>query len=157
MFMKKNGFITSALLYGIMVLFLMLMLGTLSILGNRKLASDKLKEDALNDVQTIETPASCFQTILNENEEITITGYSASCEKTVFIPKTINGTNVTVISNGAFANQKIKSIWIDSNIKEIGDNAFIGNDKITFVIKQTKDTIVSGFPWGATNYTLKTK
>ena len=69
----------------------------------------------------------------------------------------INGTNVTVISNGAFANQKIKSIWIDSNIKEIGDNAFIGNDKITFVIKQTKDTIVSGFPWGATNYTLKTK
>lgn len=49
--MKKNGFISSALLYGMLALFLVVMMSTLAILGNRKLSMDKLKENALNDVQ----------------------------------------------------------------------------------------------------------
>ena len=48
--MKKNGFITSALLYGILALFLILMLGSLAILANRKMSMDNLKEAALEDV-----------------------------------------------------------------------------------------------------------
>jgi len=49
--MKKNGFISSALLYGMLALFLVIMTSTLAILGNQKLSMDKLKENALNDVQ----------------------------------------------------------------------------------------------------------
>ena len=41
--MNQKGFITSALLYGILSLFLVLVLGTISILGNRKLANDKIE------------------------------------------------------------------------------------------------------------------
>ena len=67
--MKKNGFITSALLYGILSLFLILILGTVSILANRKLANDKIKESVLNDVQKIETSPRCFQTDISEYAE----------------------------------------------------------------------------------------
>ena len=45
--MNNKGFITSALLYGILSLFLILVLETVSILGNRKLANDKIKESVL--------------------------------------------------------------------------------------------------------------
>ena len=60
--MNKKGFITSALLYGILSLFLILILGTVSILGNRKLSNDKIKESALDDVQTLTTNPDCFTT-----------------------------------------------------------------------------------------------
>ncbi len=57
--MKKNGFITSALLYGILALFLILMLGSLAVLANRKMSMDALKEAALEDVgSTSETTSS---------------------------------------------------------------------------------------------------
>ncbi len=50
--MKQRGFISSALLYGMLALFLVIMLSTLAVLGNRKLSMDKLKENALKNVQT---------------------------------------------------------------------------------------------------------
>ena len=49
--MKQNGFIASALLYGMLALFLMLMLSTLYILANNKVTMDKLKEKALEIVE----------------------------------------------------------------------------------------------------------
>ena len=48
--MEKNGFIASSLLYGMLALFLTLMISTLAIFANNKLSIDKLKEKALNDV-----------------------------------------------------------------------------------------------------------
>ena len=48
---KQNGFIASALLYGMLVLFLVLMLSTLYILANNKMSMDKLKEEALRIVE----------------------------------------------------------------------------------------------------------
>ena len=50
--MKEKGFISSALLYGMLALFLVIMMSTLAILGNRKLSMDKLKENALTNVET---------------------------------------------------------------------------------------------------------
>ena len=49
--MRKNGFIASALLYGMLVLFLVIMLSTLYILANNKMSMDKLKENALDNVE----------------------------------------------------------------------------------------------------------
>lgn len=49
--MEKNGFIASALLYSILALFLVLIISTLAILGNRKLGMDKIKSDAINTVR----------------------------------------------------------------------------------------------------------
>lgn len=49
--MKKNGFISSALLYGMLALFLVIMTSTLAILANKKLGMDKIKENALNNIQ----------------------------------------------------------------------------------------------------------
>lgn len=49
--MEKNGFIASALLYSMLALFLVLIISTLAILGNRKLGMDKIKGDALNTVR----------------------------------------------------------------------------------------------------------
>ncbi len=50
--MKRNGFISSALLYSLLALFLVIMLSTIAILGNRKLSLDKLKENAINNVSS---------------------------------------------------------------------------------------------------------
>lgn len=47
--MKKNGFVTSAFLYGMLALFIVLMLSTLAILANRKISMDHLKEDAIEN------------------------------------------------------------------------------------------------------------
>lgn len=163
--MQKNGFITSALLYGILSLFLILVLGTVSILGNRKLANDKIKESALDDVQELTTDPKCFKTETNERDNLTITSYDDSCDKTVFIPETLNSQVVDAIGPNAFADKKLINITIKPNIKEIDATAFNKNDGMVFYMKTTSDQIVGtgsdqdineaiGTAWGATNATV---
>ena len=48
--MDEKGFIASSLLYGMLALFLVIMLSTIYIFANNKLGMDKLKEEALNYV-----------------------------------------------------------------------------------------------------------
>lgn len=50
--MNNKGFVASALLYGILVLFLTIVMMTMSVLGNRKLTMDKLKDKALNEAES---------------------------------------------------------------------------------------------------------
>ena len=163
--MNQKGFITSALLYGILSLFLILVLGTVSILGNRKLANDKIKESALDDVQNLTTDPSCFTSTSNSRGNLTITGYNTSCDKTVFIPETLNGKAVDAIGANAFSNQKLINITIKPNIKEIYVTAFTGNDGIVFYIKTTSNEITGtgtqsevnnavGTAWGAKDATV---
>ena len=165
--MKQNGFITSALLYGILSLFLILILGTVSILANRKLANDKIKESVLNDVQKIETSPRCFQTQASELDinNLQITGYDSTCEKTIYIPRTIYGQTVDSIGPNAFANKEIINITMQDNIKQIYVNAFTNNDNIIFYMRTTSDQVkgtgsdeeianAAGTTWGAKNATI---
>lgn len=163
--MNQKGFITSALLYGILSLFLILVLGTVSILGNRKLANDKIKQSALDDVQTLTTDPTCFETTENSNGNLTITGYKDECDKTVFIPESLNGKEVDTIGANAFNNKKLINITIKPNIKEIHVTAFTNNDGMVFYIKTTSENIVGigskeeienavGTSWGAKNATV---
>ena len=48
--MNEKGFIASALLYGMLALFLVIMISTLYVFANNKLGMDRLKEKALNYV-----------------------------------------------------------------------------------------------------------
>lgn len=164
--MNNKGFITSALLYGILSLFLVLILGTVSILGNRKIANDKIKESALDDVQTLTTDPACFTTTTNARGNLTITGYSDTCDKTVFIPETLNGQIVDEIGAYAFNNKHLINITIKSNIKEIYSNAFTGNTEMVFYIKTTSNEIrgtgtqeeindAVGTAWGAEDATVR--
>ena len=165
--MKQNGFITSALLYGILSLFLILILGTISILANRKLANDKIKESVLNDVQKIETSPRCFQTDISEldSNNLQIISYDSTCEKTIYIPRTIYGKTVDSIGPKAFADKKIINITIQDNIKQIYVNAFTNNDDIVFYMITTSDNVkgvgsdeeianATGTTWGAQNATI---
>lgn len=153
--MNQKGFVTSALLYGILSLFLVLILGTLSVISNRKLATDRLKESALNDVEDLKTLESCF-TI--DSSTCTITGYDADvCGKVVFIDKknikqcSLSGiSSITGVSNGY--------VYIRSNIN-VDQNAFYGNNNVTFITvnRGTSDDgrTSGGVVWGATNSYLK--
>ena len=49
--MNQKGFIASALLYGMLALFLVIMLSTLYVMANNKVGMDKLKEEALQKVE----------------------------------------------------------------------------------------------------------
>ena len=165
--MKKNGFITSALLYGILSLFLILILGTVSILANRKLANDKIKESVLNDVQKIKTSPSCFETETSnlDNNNLQITGYDSTCEKTVYIPEEIYGRIVDSVGQAAFANKRLINVTIPNTIKQIHVTAFNNNDDMEFYIRNTSDQIkgvgtdeeienAEGTTWGAKDATV---
>ena len=77
--MKKNGFITSALLYGMLALFLVLMLGSLAILSNRKLSMDKLKEASIADTKAgdeeVETESALAYDYINQYVNYNNGGY----------------------------------------------------------------------------------
>lgn len=49
--MEKNGFIASSLLYGMLALFLVIMISTLAVFANNKINMDKLKQKAFNDIE----------------------------------------------------------------------------------------------------------
>ena len=153
--MDNKGFVTSALLYGILSLFLILILGTLSVITNRKLAHDRLKESALNDVQNLKTDESCF-TI--DDLTCTITGYDyTKCGNTIFIDKTnIQKCNLKKIGQASFTNISNGYVYIKSDI-EIDEKAFEGNTNVTFIkvgIKTENDG-TKGTIWGAENSYLK--
>lgn len=146
--MKKNGFVTSALLYGILSLFLVLVLGTVAIIGNRKIANDKIKQSALDDVQDLTTDESCFVI-----DGYTITGYNDSqeCTKTVFIPEKINSVEVNKIGSKAFADKDLINVTIKSNITSIDSDAFEGNKNMLFIFKNPQIEINDNELWGATD------
>ena len=165
--MKQNGFITSALLYGILSLFLILILGTVSILASRKLANDKIKESVLNDVQKIETSPSCFETETSslDSNNLQITGYDSTCEKTVYIPDEIYGRTVDSVGPNAFENKRLINVTIPNTIKQIHVTAFNNNDDMEFYIRNTSDQIkgvgtdeeienAEGTTWGAKDATV---
>ena len=147
--MNEKGFVTSALLYGILSVFLVLILGTISIIGNRKLAIDKIKQSALDDVQNLTTDISCFVVVNG-----TITNYNEDqlCTKTVFIP---NDPSITKIGDEAFKNKNLINITIDSNITEISNNAFEGNNNILFIFKNKSDLVINENHWGAQNASVR--
>ena len=49
--MNQKGFVASALLYGMLALFLVIMISTLYIMANNKMNMDKLKEKALETIE----------------------------------------------------------------------------------------------------------
>lgn len=122
--MNKKGFVTSALLYGILSLFFVLILGTLSIISNRKLASDRLKESALVDVQNLNTDKSCF-----EIHDCTINYYDyENCEKNIYIGKKIIGSCLILnIGDGVFDGGTVyyKSAFVNINENNNPDVKFI--------------------------------
>ena len=161
--MNKKGFVTSALLYGILSLFLVLIMGTVAIVGNRKITNDKVKQSALDDVQALSTDESCFTTIPNEGDKLTITDYRDDCPKTVYIPTTISNSVVDQIGASAFKEKGIINVTIKANITTIYYNAFEGNNNVLFIIKSDRPTTgvpsgsseISGTIWGATNSSIR--
>ncbi len=142
--MKKNGFISSSLLYGMLALFLVIMTSTLAILGNKKLGMDKIKENALNNIQygyskieNIYALYDGFQTPDNNkwkdqsgnNHDATLVGFSAD-----------SYTNRHLVFNGTTS-------YLDTEIKQVD----LG-DKITIstVINIKKTTGTIGL-WGYYN------
>lgn len=131
--MNKKGFVTSALLYGILSLFIILILGTISIVANRKLTLDKIKQSALDDVQNVETDLSCF-TI--ENGSITgYDSYKAGCSvSTIIIPKTATKLQ----SLNGIENIKIESITIYSSTEVVpGALDSVNSDNLLIYIKKS--------------------
>lgn len=162
--MDEKGFVTSALLYGVLSLFLVLLLGTVAVIGNRKITNDKIKQSALDDVQNLTTPDNCFTFTLNDRDNYTIIGYDNNCPKTVYIPEKTGGYIVDEIGENAFSNKSIENVTIKSNITRISYNAFTGNGinkPLLFIIKGSLPSEVGGegttsfSGWGASNYNVR--
>ena len=157
--MSEKGFVASALLYGILSLFLVLILGTLSVISSRKLASDRLKESALIDVEDLKTDENCFVFNIDETENTcTITGYNSNCGNLVYIDQKNINCNLTGIENNSFSGISDGYVYIKSNIT-IASNAFSDNENVTFITvgfnTSNDGQTNAGEVWGATNSYLK--
>ena len=84
----------------------------------------------------------------------TITGYHGNAEN-VYIPRSINGTEVTKIGSDAFQNCKgLKSIIIPDSVTSIGDSAFFGCSGLTSIaIPNSVKSIGSSAFYGCTGLT----
>ncbi|MBR3230157.1 MAG: hypothetical protein IKF91_04970 [Bacilli bacterium] len=159
--MKEKGFITSALLYGILSLFFVLILGVLSAVSSRKLSINRLKESALIDAENLRTSESCFE-INKEVNTCTIETYNFECGSTIFI----NRNNISscetkklIIKDDSIKGVTDGYVYIKGKKDEIEieQNAFIGNDNVTFITSGfdiDKDGTLNDL-WGATNSYLK--
>lgn len=148
--MNNRGFVTSALLYGILSLFLVLIFGTLSVISNRKLASDRLKESALIDVQNLKTDESCFEI----DDSCKITDYNEECGNVVFIDKdNISKCTLAGIEDESF-NISNGYVYIKSGI-DISSNAFLGSTNVVFVTIGFEPSIDGDSVWGARNSYIK--
>ena len=111
--MKKNGFITSALLYGMLALFLVLMLGSLAILSSRKLSMDKLKQASIADTKAgdeeVETESALAYDYINQYVNYNNGGYIYRG----------NNPNNYITFNGEEAGWRIISVEPDHTLKII--------------------------------------
>lgn len=112
--MKENGFIASSLLYGMLALFLVIIVGTLSILGNRKLGMDKIKSDALNTIRFEYSQMGSIYAIYD--------GFQLPSNN-VWKDQSGNGNDATTMGfpSNSFTNRHIifnNDGYIDTNIKQ---------------------------------------
>lgn len=130
---NRSGMAISSILYSILVLFLVLLFGVLTLLASGKYSFDKLKTQIINklsgDRDTSITSTKCFNFDYNTG---TIKGFYfkiRGCSGDVVIPESIDYVAVKSIDNNAFYNEDNYEIDnLDfSNAKylsSIGDNAF---------------------------------
>ncbi len=130
---NSSGMAISSILYSILVLFLVLLFGILTLLASGKYSLDKIKAQIINklsgDRDTSITSAKCFNFDYNTG---TIKGFyfgMMGCSGDVVIPESIDYVVVKSIDNNAFYNEDNYEIDnLDfSNAKylsSIGDNAF---------------------------------
>lgn len=145
--MKQNGFISSALLYGMLALFLVIMTSTLAILGNQKLGMDKLKENALNGIQ--------YGYAKIENIYALYDGFQAP-SKNKWKDQSGNNHDATLVNfpTNSYANRHLN--FNGSSYLNTGFSQTDLGDEITFsvVIKFTNTSGVRGL-WGYYNPTSK--
>jgi len=145
--MKPNGFISSALLYGMLALFLVIMTSTLAILGNQKLGMDKIKENALNGIQ--------YGYAKIENIYALYDGFQAP-SKNKWKDQSGNQHDATLVNftNDIYANRHLN--FKGSSYLNTGFSQTDLGDEITFsvVIKLTNTSGVRGL-WGYYNESEK--
>ena len=104
--LNNKGMAISGILYSILILFLVLLFGILTLLASGKYTFDKLKGDIVkklsNEIESSITDSSCFDFDYNTG---TITGYKFTypqCKREVVIPESIDYVPVKYIAAGAF-------------------------------------------------------
>lgn len=129
--MKKNGFITTALLYGMLSLFIVLMLSSLAILANRKINMDNLREAAIRKsaIDNVEMPTISEELISKSDDEKKQEGLFEEKldENTRYVYKGIDPKNY---------------IWFNEELWRI---MVIESDGVLKIIK--KELIITGEPY----------
>ncbi len=104
--LNNKGMAISGILYSILILFLVLLFGILTLLASGKYTFDKIKGDIVkklsNELESTITDSSCFDFDYNTG---TITGYKFTypqCKREVVIPESIDYVPVKFIAAGAF-------------------------------------------------------
>ena len=108
--LNNKGFVTSALLYTLLILFISILLGVLALFSNRKMILDKLKHDIKNQIseQSISYPNGTIvyynpktNSVCNNYVEETYTANS-ECLKWYIYNDSASRSNVSMILNQNF-------------------------------------------------------
>jgi len=105
-------------------------------------AEGNISDDS--NVVTVTTVTIDFTYLVNEDDTVTITGYTGS-DTNVIIPATIAGKTVTAIDDSAFANCVFTDITIPDGVTSIGDSAFNGcQNLVNITIPESVISIADG-------------
>ena len=89
---------------------------------------------------TISNSIDDFLIEINDDESVSITGYTGS-DKSIVIPGTIQGKQVSMIGDNAFYNKRLTSLILSQNIVSIGDWAFYKNELQSIVLPASLESI----------------
>lgn len=101
---------------------------------------NKITEDPTITITEAEA-SHCYTWTENESNEITVTGYDASCGSEVNLPSAFGNKKVVSIANGAFKDKGLTKVWTFTGIRTIGSSAFHGNNLTEVKISSSVKTI----------------
>ena len=146
--MNKKGFISSALLYGILALFLIIMLSTIAVLGNRKLNIDKLKENAaITSEKGYQSPETIYALYDAYQEPQRLSG-SGMDEVNIWRDMSGNGHNITM---GGYIYYGATDVAI-GNPYQLSTGIRLSNLGNEFTITTVVENITEGGIWGNNIY-----
>ena len=106
-------------------------------------------------VSSEEEANKCYSYKALSDTTISITRYNAVCGKNPTIPNAIGDKEVTEISNQAFLNRGIESVYIPNSVVKINNQAFSSN-KLTNLVLPDSVTTIGNSAFGYNNLTSVT-
>lgn len=128
--MNNKGFIVSALLYSILILFIVLVVGILVMLSGRKITVNKIKDEVINEILEIQFPNGFNNTNYQDSSGASV-------------PKLSSGMIPIRWDGSKWVKADITQKWYDYDQKEWANAVLVTNESRTYYITANAGTMIN--------------